>query len=72
MVGTALRTLVPLILFVFSMWLIFTQLKAKWLIVGLTLLATALLFGSPIGPSVAHWLGNIVTAVTGGHRPAPL
>jgi hypothetical protein len=61
-IGAALRTLVPLILFVFGIWLIFTQLKAKWLIVLVTLGTTALLFASPIGPPLAHWLNGIANA----------
>jgi hypothetical protein len=67
-IASALKTLVPLIIFIGGVIVLFALgWKAKWFVFLATLVLTLLLFASPLGAAIGDWLSGVLFAMTGHH-----
>jgi H+/gluconate symporter-like permease len=66
MVGAALKTLGPLIVFAAGVLVLFAlKWKAKWFVFLVAVALTVFLFASPLGATVAAWLSRSIFGMTG-------
>lgn len=68
MIGSALKALLPLIIFVGGMIVLFLlNIKAKWFVTIAVIVLTAVLLISPLGPPIIRWAENVIKVAFGGH-----